>query len=292
MAIVLFVSPGVRLPILDRLSDVYFSEAIDKAVVAYATCRVINASVSIIQESYLNLEPAGMGISLAVGQALDPLDDMTERLSDVLVTAITSLGVEKLAYEIGVSVAPQVIAIFLLIFSLLIWFENEKIAALQKNTVRFLLLILIARFALPLSAIVNNYLQEHFFADEIAKTNKELQVGTAELDRLKELTLPEIDGMLGTIKNSTSFIQRKSAEFKDAFTATVNNSKNIIENLLALTFLFVGVFLIQVIFLPIITFWLLVKCANSLFGANAPIILQHARGAKTGDVQQGNPTEG
>jgi len=72
------------------MTDAYFREAITKAGVAYATCRVLNASVSIVKDSSLQLEPAGVGISLAVGQALDPIDDMTERLSDVLVTAITS----------------------------------------------------------------------------------------------------------------------------------------------------------------------------------------------------------
>lgn len=84
--------PGLRLPIIDNTTDVHFHEAITKAGVTYATCRMINASVSIVKDSNLNLEPAGIGITLAIGQALDPIDDMTERVSDVIVTAITSLG--------------------------------------------------------------------------------------------------------------------------------------------------------------------------------------------------------
>jgi hypothetical protein len=277
VAILLFLSPGLRLPVLDGTTDVYFREAITKASVAYATCRVVNASVSIVKESSLNLEPVGIGVTLAVGQALDPIDDMTERVSDVLVTAITSLGVQKLAYEIGVSLAPSIVATFLLIFSILIWFENEKLITIQHTLIRFILLILIARFALPISAIANNYIQEHFFADNISNANKELAAGSAELDRLKGFSLPEIDGTMGTIKNSASFIQRKSVEFKDAVVATVSNSGNIIENLLKLTFLYVGFFLIQVIMLPIIIFWLLVKFANSVFDTNVPVILHHSK---------------
>lgn len=282
MAILLFFSPGLRLPVLDNTTDVYFREAITKAAVAYATCRVINASVSIIKDSSLNLEPVGVGVTLAVGQALDPIDDMTERVSDVLVTAITSLGVQKLAYEIGVSLAPPIVAVFLLIFSILIWFENENSAAMQRNTMRIIFLILIARFALPISAVANNYIQEHFFADQISDANKELSVGSAELDKLNDFSLPEIDGTWGTIKNSTSFIQRKSVEFKDAIVATVSNSGNIIENLLKLTFLYVAIFLIQVIALPLMVFWLLVKIANSLFDTNVPAILQHSRFSRNG----------
>jgi hypothetical protein len=52
----------------------------------YATCRVINASVSIVKESSLQLEPAGVGISLAVGQALDPIDDMAAGPSELQLT--------------------------------------------------------------------------------------------------------------------------------------------------------------------------------------------------------------
>ena len=93
MATILFFSVGFEIPVLDKKANTYFNESISKAGLAYATCRVINASISVIQNSNLQLEPAGVGVSLAIGQALDPIDDMTERLSDVLVTAIVALGI-------------------------------------------------------------------------------------------------------------------------------------------------------------------------------------------------------
>jgi hypothetical protein len=274
VAIFLFFSPGLRLPVLDSTTDDYFRDALTKAAVTYATCRIINASISVVKDSSLNLEPAGIGVTLAAGQALDPIDDMTERVSDVVVTAITSLGVQKLAYEIGVSLAPPVLAIFLLILSILIWFENEKLAILQKTITRFILLLLIARFALPISALTNNYIQKNFFEGQITSAYKELAVGSAALDKLTEFSLPEGDGILGTFKNNAAFIQRKSVEFKDAIVATVHNAGNIIENLLKIVFLYVGIILIQVIALPILVFWLLVKLANNLFDTNVPVIIR------------------
>ncbi|MEN8210414.1 MAG: hypothetical protein ABFR31_01740, partial [Thermodesulfobacteriota bacterium] len=281
----LFFSSGLKLPVLENTIDTYFDESITKAGVAYATCRLINASISVIKESNLNLEPAGVGVTLALGQTLDPIDDMTERMSDVIVTAITSLGVQKIAYEISVSLAPPILAIFLLILSLLIWFENERLALTQKTMVRFFLLILIARFALPISAIANNYIQKHFFEVEISNASNELSYGAKDLEKLKEFSLPEIDGVLGTIDNSASFLKQKSLEFKDAIITTVSNAGNIIDNLLKLTFLYVGVFLIQVVFLPIMVFWLLVKLSNSLFGISTPVILNHSAVSRNRNVQ-------
>ena len=262
------------------------------AGVAYATCRVINASVSIIKDSTLQLEPAGVGISLAVGQALDPIDDMTERLSDVLVTAITSLGVQKLAYEISVSFVPRLLSIFLLALSILLWFENERVTLLQKTITRFIVLLVIARFCLPVSSVADQFLHKHFFDDQISEANEELAVGSAELDKLKDLSLPETDGVLGTIENSASFLKQKIREFKNALVATVTNAGDIIENLLKLTYLYVGIFLIQVIILPLLSFWFLVKTANALFHTHIPAILHHSRLIRKEDVQQTTPVDG
>jgi hypothetical protein len=274
-AIVLFFCSGMKAPVLDTAADAYFSEAITRAGVAYGTCRVINASVSIVKESSLQLEPAGVGVSLAVGQALDPIDDMTERLSDVLITAITSLGVQKLVYEISVSLAPPVLSIFLFALSILIWFENIRLDALQKAIMRFLWLILIVRFCLPLSSMANAFVHEHYFADQIFEANKELALASVELDRLIDFSFPEIDGVLGTIENSASFLKRKSIEFKKALLTTVNNMGDIIENLMELTFLYVGIFLIQVIILPLLVFWFLVKTANTIFHTDTRLTLEH-----------------
>ena len=264
-AILLFFSAGLKLPVLDTATDAYFREAITKAGVAYATCRIVNASVSIVKESNLQLEPAGIGVSLAVGQALDPIDDMTERLSDVLVTAITSLGVQKLAYEMSVSLAPPILSVFLVAMSILIWFKNERTNRLKNAAMWMLFIIVVARFCLPMSSMANTFIQKHFFADQISEATRELSLVSARLDKLKDFSLPEINGVLKTVGNSASFLKQKSMEFKDAIVTTVSNSGNIIETLLKLTFLYVGVFLIQVIILPLLTFWLLVKTTNFLF---------------------------
>ncbi len=277
VAVLLFFSSGLKIPVLDSATDSYFRKAITKAGVAYASCRVVNASVSIVKESYLELEPAGIGVSLAVGQALDPIDDMTERLSDVLVTAITSLGVQKLAYKMSVSLAPPILSAFLFILSILIWFKNEKIVHLTKTTLRILLIIVIARVCLPVSTMANEYIHKHFLADQISDASNELSQGSAELDKLKDFSIPKIDGILGTIENSTSFLKRKSVEFSNAIGSTVSNMGVIIENLLKLTFLYVAVFLIQVVILPLFTFWLLVKATNYFFHSNLPVILNHTQ---------------
>ncbi len=273
VALALFFSPISKIPLLDTKTDTYFNDALTKAGLAYATCRAVNASVSVVKGSTLQLEPAGVGVSLAVGQVLDPIDDMTERLSSVLVTAITSLGVQKLSYEIGVTLAPQIFAVFLLILSILVWFDNDRIASLQKITTRILILIAVLRFCLPVSSIANDYIYKNYFSEQISKTNQELTVSSKIFDQFGDIVVPEATGFWGTIENSTSFIKKTSIDFKNALKASVTGMGEIIENLLKLTFLYVGIFLIQVIVLPLLIFWFFIRIANTLFQTNHPILL-------------------
>ena len=271
LAAVLFVSPGLRLPVLDDATDAYFRTAITKAGLSYATCRVINASVSVIKDSSLHLQPAGVGVSLAVGQVLDPIDDLTERVSDILVTAITSLGVQKLAYEIGVSLVPPLLAIFMLALSLLVWLESRKIRLLQNALIRLALLFLIARFCLPLSALVNEFINENFFHDRITDARGKLSANSTQLDKLKNFTLPDT-GILGT----GSFLRKKNVELSDALTEIAENMGELIDNLLQLAFLYVGIFLIQVIILPLLAFYVLLKLSNALLATSIPqLVVQY-----------------
>lgn len=264
VALLLIISSNLKIPILDSTADNYFKESITKAGVAYASCRIVNASISVIKESDLSLEPAGIGISIALGQALDPIDDMTERLSNVLVTAITALGVQKLAYEISRSLAFPTIGFLLIITSLLIWVEQKWVEKINRCFIKIVLIILIARFCLPISSMANDFLHSHFFDEQITTANNELSYVTKELDKLKEFTLPETNGIIGTFSNSASYLKQKTYELKDAITVTLNNMGEIIENLLKLTFLYVSVFIFQVIILPVVVFWGLIKGMDSL----------------------------
>ena len=76
--------------------------------------------------------------------------------------------------------------------------------------------------------MANEFIYHHFFEDQIAEARSELALGSAELDKLKDLSMPEIDGVMGTIENSAAFLKKKSMEFRNAIIYTVSNMGNII----------------------------------------------------------------
>jgi hypothetical protein len=265
LSVLLITSPNLRVPPLDEQADSFFRGSIGQATLAYATCRVINGSVSVLKESDLQLQPTGVGVSLAVGQALDPIDDMVERASDVLVMSITSLGLQKLVYEMSVALAPGLLGGLLLILSVSLWIPHPRLRPVQRTGVQVLLILLIARFCLPLSSMANAYVNRNFFQPQIEETRKGLALGVSELKELQEFTLPEIDGLRGTLDNSVAFVKTKSVAFKEGLIAVTTHAGEVVESLLTLTFLYIGVFLIQVILLPAGVLWILLKLSNSLF---------------------------
>lgn len=292
LALTLLMLPGVKLPYLDQKADAYFSETIMKAGVAYSVCRVVNASVSVIKESEVQIEPAGLGVSLAAGQVLDPLDDMTERASDVLVTAIVSLGILKIAYELSVEFALALIAIFLITFVAAALFKGNKAKITREIVLKSIIFIAVARLCLPISALVSTYLNDHYFKAEINKAKDELAMNSPQTERLKNMRMPQIDGVFGTVKNGFNFVEKKTSDLGAALKGMIRNAERMMSNLLTLSYLYVALFIIQCILLPIGAFWLLTQITNALCGTHLPHIIRHkdvmnrARGEnQTDDLQ-------
>ena len=279
LSLLLVLSSGVQVPLLDSKADAYFRDSITKAGVSYGVSRVINATVSVIQQSSIELEPAGIGMSLAVGQIVDPINDLVERLSNVLVMAIVSLGVQELAYEISITIVPQILAALLFVLSWLVWFKNDRVVMLQKVMMSVLVIVAIARFCLPISSLANEFLQEAFFDDKIIEANEKLTASTSELSKMEDLEFPKVDGFIGTIGNSASYIKEKSVDFKNTIQIIMENRGVIVENLLRLTFLYLGIFVIQVIVLPLLIFWLLMRISNALVLTTAVASLGQSQGS-------------
>jgi hypothetical protein len=277
---------GLKVPYLDQKADAYFSETIAKAGLAYGVCRVINASVSVIKESQIQIEPAGLGVSIAAGQTLDPLDDMTERASDILVTAIVSLGIQKIAYELSVAFAPVLIATFLIAFVMATILKSERAKMIREIILKSIGLIAVTRLCLPTASIISSYLNRSYFSPEITKVKDEIAMSSPVMERLKDMRMPEVDGVLGTVKKGFNFVDEKTSDLGTALKEMIQNMENMITNLLKLSYLYVALFIIQVILLPIGIFLFLTRITNALLRTNAPHIISHEGLNKTRKVNQ------
>ena len=81
---------------VDRQAEEYVEASFQRALAAYALARGLNMIISVIQESTVDIQPLGLGVSAAAGQILDPINDLVERFSWVMLVSLASLGVQKL----------------------------------------------------------------------------------------------------------------------------------------------------------------------------------------------------
>ena len=175
-SVAFYFASYVNLPVIDSKAENYFADAIKKATIAYATTRGVNAVVSVLKESEIGMTPAGVGVNIAAGQILDPLDDMTERLSSVLVFAIVSLGIQKIAMEIGYALSFKIISFLLPLFILPLWLNKNWANLFISPLVKIIAIVFVLRLFLPISSVINDSVYQQFLKEQIEYSKEKLTV--------------------------------------------------------------------------------------------------------------------
>ncbi len=260
--LLLFLS-SQKLPYIDTRTDDYFEDTVTDATLAYATTRGVNAVVSVLKESELDISPAGIGLTIAVGQILDPIDDMTERLSSVLVVSIVSLGLQKIINDIGGAISFQFMALLFPFFILPIWLKNRTVRLCASLVGRIITLAAILRLLLPISSLINDTMYQHIFLDQVSEAREKLSVISSQYKDLSSFDQGQLKGgIISKFAQSTNLTVEKT---KRIYLNIVDNTESIVTSLVQLTILYVTLFITQVILVPVFMLWLLVKVIDTIF---------------------------
>jgi len=156
-----------EIPYLDRKGDEYFETATKKALVAYGTIRVLNAVVSVAKETEVEVTPFGVGLTIHLGQFLDPVDDATERLSSVLTASIAALGLMKIIKELLQIYTFKLVSYLILFLLPGLWIK--RLRNFSRIVLNIVILLFAVRLALPVCGVVNDFLYKDYFEPEINK---------------------------------------------------------------------------------------------------------------------------
>jgi len=234
----------LALPLYDKITNTYLNSSLKQSAVTYAVVRSINAAVSVIQESSLTV---GVGIegNLALGQALDPINDATERFSDLLTLSIWSLGSEKIIYELSKLPAFTIITILLALLAL---FYDSKFL---KN---MLIIFIAIRLFMPFSATVSHYFDKYYFIPHINESVKALKPYTKEIEAEKtddnKSLWSKFSNTFENTKNSLAKIQEDAKYY-------ISHAGDIINALISLASLYLAQFILNVILLPLLLIYLI-----------------------------------
>lgn len=260
---VLLMAVLAGLGTVDATGEHYAEAAFKRALVTFAVARTLNGVISVAQGTEVAVEPAGVGVNFTVGQILDPVNDLVERFSAVMLVATSSLGLQNVLLRIsawwGISVFLALAAIFYL---LTLWAAGEKLKNYSSIAIRVLLVAAFMRFAVALLIIGSNLVFDTFLAAEQAAATQALETTTSEIREISEQqALPVaadqslLERLGSAIDQSLDSINVKErlASFRDR----VSNASEHIINLIV-------IFIMQTILLPLFFVWLLVEAMKFL----------------------------
>jgi hypothetical protein len=267
----------------DRTAEEYIDRSFNRAMVAYATARGINATISVLQESNLQIQPAGIGITIAVGEVLDPVNDTVERFSWIMLVSLLSLGIQKAMVEIGPWLSTCVLLnISLICLLAALWLKNSLSQRLRAIAKKAFLAALVLKFAMPCVAFLNHQVYKSVLENQYQTSSKILD---QEADSLKSIdsevssnnysveegnndtgeegnndtgfwskTKKAIASAKDSLKNVAG-IKQKIAELKD-------RAGEITKNFIRLSI----VFILNTVIIPILFLWGLINFGRILIG--------------------------
>ena len=75
---------GTWLAPLDKPAMQQVDAGLKRALVSFAAARALNSVISVAQGTEVSVEPLGVGVTLTPGQLLDPVNDLVEQFSNLM----------------------------------------------------------------------------------------------------------------------------------------------------------------------------------------------------------------
>ena len=170
---------------IDDVSKDYAEQALKRALATYAIARTLNGVISVAQGTEIALEPGGVGVIMTPGQLLDPVNDLVERFSSVLLVAASSLGLQIVLLEISSWIGITILLVAALFICLAAtWSERLKSNRYVALTLRLTLILAFVRFAVSIVIICTNIVFGTFLLEKHDSATAELQKTSAQVEEL------------------------------------------------------------------------------------------------------------
>lgn len=253
-------------------TEAWVGHSVRSVAASYVAVRGVNAMVSVVKESHLDLEPAGVGVSIAAGQVLDPLDDLTERLADVLVHTLAVLG----AYQTFAPLLSQLTGFGLVAacFALgLAWLlvglvggEREGSRVARRGGRYALGLVgslLVLRLVAPAAMGLGSHVQQTYLDPRAEAARAVLDAALVDVKALGSFEVPDAGGgLFGTVTGMGELIAERVAAVRRALSTLGAQSDAMVAALLELFVVGLSVLILHGLLLPALVVavsWLCLK---------------------------------
>lgn len=227
-----------------------------RALISFATARALNAVISVAQGTALSVQPLGVGVMLTPGQLLDPVNDLVEKFSTLMLAASVAFGVQKALITMG---SYWVISLALTAVVLAWAGMHFRRQAPPLWLSRVLVVLLMLRFAIPVVTLGSDLLWQKFLAPDYAASQSQIDSSQAQATRLGPpvAAAPDSPGVLDRMKGWLS----DNADVKARFEALKLAAEQATEHIIKL----IVIFLLQTLVIPLLLLWALYALARGVF---------------------------
>lgn len=228
---------------LDNKAHSVLQQSLLLSSASFATARLIDRGIAFVSEAEV-----GVGVaSVKPGQLLKPLQDMAVRYSDLMVIAMTSIGLQLFLIEFAKLAALPLFGSGILVSTLLVFVGPARWRASSTYLLRiFIALLLVIRIGVPLAAFGVAELSDWVLEPQRIAAEAALTGETAALQRVEQPVTNVNDGSL-------SWLRQMAAKANDMFSAMKSFSDTMVEKLIQL----IVVYSLQTLVFPLLSLWLL-----------------------------------
>jgi hypothetical protein len=243
---------------LDARGAAHLDASFQRALVSFALARTLNGVISVVQETQIALQPAGVGVTLMPGEILDPLNDLVERFSLVMLSSSAALGIERVLLTMsGWWALNAALAVAAVLWLAAAWLGGAR-PRWQRVAWRVLLGMTFLRFAVPVLLIATHLISATFLDAKAQEASDALRVTSEQAralgDQADAAAKPEEEGSaldrLAAMGKSLD-LERRARELRENLTHAVEHIIDLIV-----------VFMLETVLFPLAFLWLL----GRLFG--------------------------
>jgi len=262
---------------VDRYAEREYADLFQRAFITFALARTLNGLISAVQGTELALQPAGVGVTLTPGEVLDPVNDLIERFSWIMLAATISLGIQQVLLDVGQWWGVRVLVALLALGWL--WLRLRRAAgppgrrpAAERTLFQLLVIVLFVRFAVPVAMIANEALYQLFLEQRYEQSQQVIETAGADLERTAQ-RMEQAAAQAETEESAESFLDaigrglsstREALNFSQRLENVKRRAADVIEHLIQLSVVFV----LQTGILPIAFLWVFLQLFKQIFRSN------------------------
>lgn len=256
-ALALFMLAAVAcawLAPLDAPAAGQVDAGLKRALISFASARALNAVISVAQGTELSVQPLGVGVTLTPGQLLDPVNDLIEKFSTLMLAASVAFGVQKALIAMGGWWAVSLVLSAVALGWAWLYLRQQAIPAWLS---RALVIALMLRFAIPVVTLGTDLLWQKFLATDYQASQQGIDSTSTQAAKLAPPPVAQSQGMLDRMKGWLS----ENADVKARFEELKQAAEQATEHIIRL----IVVFLLQTLVIPLLLLWALYALARGVF---------------------------